>query len=94
MIGEHNYPNRWLMMFVVVFGEKVFQSIIPRNVRLSEAPSFGLTILEYDRKSKGAGCVPESGAGSNKKGREGKGIWAEMGENREKGPLGKGLEED
>lgn len=37
-----------------VFGEKVFRTIIPRNVRLSEAPSFGLTILEYDKKSKGS----------------------------------------
>jgi chromosome partitioning protein len=36
------------------FGEKVFRTIIPRNVRLSEAPSFGKAINEYDPKSKGA----------------------------------------
>lgn len=36
------------------FGEKVFNSIIPRNVRLSEAPSHGQSILEYDIKSVGA----------------------------------------
>lgn len=36
------------------FGEKVFQSIIPRNVRLSEAPSHGQSIFEYDGKSIGA----------------------------------------
>ncbi len=36
------------------FGEKVYQTIIPRNVRLSEAPSHGLHILEYDPRSKGA----------------------------------------
>jgi len=36
------------------FGEKVFGSVIPRNVRLSEAPSHGLNILEYDIKSIGA----------------------------------------
>lgn len=36
------------------FGDAVFQSIIPRNVRLAEAPSFGQTILEYDKNSKGA----------------------------------------
>lgn len=36
------------------FGEKVYQSIIPRNVKLAEAPSFGLTIFEYDINSKGA----------------------------------------
>lgn len=36
------------------FQEKVFQSVIPRNVRLSEAPSHGQSILEYDPKSIGA----------------------------------------
>lgn len=36
------------------FKEKVFKSIIPRNVRLSEAPSHGQSILRYDAKSIGA----------------------------------------
>ena len=36
------------------FKELVFDTIIPRNVRLSEAPSHGLHILEYDPRSKGA----------------------------------------
>lgn len=36
------------------FKEKVYQTIIPRNVRLSEAPSHGKPIIEYDPKSKGA----------------------------------------
>lgn len=36
------------------FGDKVFQSIIPRNVRLSEAPSHGQSILAYDPRSLGA----------------------------------------
>ncbi|WP_395317762.1 ParA family protein [Fructilactobacillus frigidiflavus] len=36
------------------FKEKVYTSIIPRNVRLSEAPSHGLPIIDYDPKSKGA----------------------------------------
>jgi chromosome partitioning protein len=36
------------------FGDKVFQSIIPRTVRLAEAPSFGQTIFEYDSLSPGA----------------------------------------
>lgn len=36
------------------FGDKVFAAIIPRNVRLSEAPSHGLSIIEYDAKSIGA----------------------------------------
>ncbi|MBX7230641.1 MAG: AAA family ATPase [Bdellovibrionales bacterium] len=36
------------------FGEKVFSAVIPRNVRLSEAPSHGQSILQYDSKSIGA----------------------------------------
>lgn len=36
------------------FPNKVFKTVIPRSVRLSEAPSFGKTIFEYDRSSKGA----------------------------------------
>ncbi|MFC1821170.1 ParA family protein [Thermodesulfobacteriota bacterium] len=36
------------------FRETVFKTIIPRNVRLSEAPSHGLPIIHYDIKSKGA----------------------------------------
>lgn len=36
------------------FPNKMFRSVIPRNVRLSEAPSYGQTILQYDPKSKGA----------------------------------------
>ncbi len=36
------------------FGEKVYKSVIPRNVRLSEAPSFGEPIIKYDITSKGA----------------------------------------
>lgn len=36
------------------FGDKIFKTVIPRNVRLAEAPSFGKTIFEHDRWSKGA----------------------------------------
>lgn len=36
------------------FGDRLFKTIIPRNVRLAEAPSFGQTIYEHDRWSKGA----------------------------------------
>lgn len=36
------------------FGDKVYRTIIPRNVRLAEAPSHGLPALAYDRKSRGA----------------------------------------
>ena len=36
------------------FGKMVFKTIIQRNVRLSEAPSFGKNIIEYDATSKGS----------------------------------------
>lgn len=36
------------------FREKVHKTIIPRNIRLSEAPSYGKSIIDYDLKSKGA----------------------------------------
>ncbi len=36
------------------FGEIVFKTVIPRNVRLSEAPSYGKSIIDYDPRSKGA----------------------------------------
>ncbi len=36
------------------FGDRVFETVIPRNVRLGEAPSFGLPVLMYEIKSRGA----------------------------------------
>jgi chromosome partitioning protein len=36
------------------FGDKVIQSVIPRNVRVSEAPGFGQTVMTYDAGSRGA----------------------------------------
>lgn len=36
------------------FGKKMFKTIIPRNVKLSEAPSHGLPVVMYARVSKGA----------------------------------------
>lgn len=36
------------------FGDKVYRSIIPRNVRLAEAPSYGKPVIAFDRTSKGA----------------------------------------
>ncbi len=38
------------------FKNKVYRTVIPRNVRLSEAPSYGLPIILYDARSKGAEC--------------------------------------
>ncbi|AQS57753.1 ParA family protein [Desulforamulus ferrireducens] len=42
-----------------VFGNKVFKNIIPRNVRLSEAPSHGIPVVIYDPKSKGSEAYQE-----------------------------------
>lgn len=36
------------------FGDKIYETIVPRNIRLAEAPSHGLPIIDYDPKSKGA----------------------------------------
>ena len=36
------------------FGDKVYKTVIPRNVKLSEAPSYGMPITVYDPRSKGA----------------------------------------
>jgi chromosome partitioning protein len=36
------------------FGDRVYRTIIPRNVRLAEAPSYGRPVMYYDRTSRGA----------------------------------------
>ena len=36
------------------FGPRTFETVVPRNVRLAEAPSHGVPILQYDIKSRGA----------------------------------------
>ena len=36
------------------FGDKVYRAVIPRNVRLAEAPSFGAPVMYYDKSSTGA----------------------------------------
>jgi chromosome partitioning protein len=36
------------------FGDTVYRTVVPRNVRLAEAPSFGLPVIKYDRQSRGA----------------------------------------
>ena len=46
-----NHVSAHLVKF---FGHRVYQTIIPRNVRLAEAPSHGLPVLAYDRASRGA----------------------------------------
>ncbi|MCL2789572.1 MAG: AAA family ATPase [Desulfobulbus sp.] len=44
------------------FGDQVYRTVIPRNVRLSESPSHGQTILEYDAASSGAKAYQQLGA--------------------------------
>ena len=36
------------------FGDRVYGTVIPRNVRLAEAPSYGMPVLNYDKSSRGA----------------------------------------
>ena len=36
------------------FGDKVYKTVIPRNIRLAEAPSYGKSVIQYDKTSKGA----------------------------------------
>ena len=49
-----NLSNQVVKEVKKYFGEKVYKNVIPRNVRLSEAPSYGMPITIYDPKSKGA----------------------------------------
>ena len=51
-----NLSNQVVKEVKKYFDNKVFKTVIPRNVRLSEAPSFGMPITMYDPKSKGAKC--------------------------------------
>lgn len=52
--GRTNLSIQVLDELKSFFPDKLYTSIIPRNVRLSEAPSFGETIVDYDITSKGA----------------------------------------
>lgn len=49
-----NLSNQVVKEVKKYFNDKVYKTVIPRNVRLSEAPSFGMPITVYDPKSKGA----------------------------------------
>ena len=49
-----NLSNQVVKEVKKYFDDKVYKTVIPRNVRLSEAPSFGMPITVYDPKSKGA----------------------------------------
>ncbi len=51
-----NLSNQVVKEVKRYFEDKVYKTIIPRNVKLSEAPSYGMPITVYDPKSKGAKC--------------------------------------
>jgi chromosome partitioning protein len=51
---RNNLANEVSAQLIVHFGDKVFRTVIPRNVRLAEAPSFGVPALFHDRTSRGA----------------------------------------
>ena len=51
-----NLSNQVVKEVKRYFDDKVYKTVIPRNVKLSEAPSYGMPISIYDPKSKGARC--------------------------------------
>ncbi len=51
---RNNLANEVSAQLIMHFGEKVFRTIIPRNIRLAEAPSFGKPVLFHDKESRGA----------------------------------------
>jgi len=51
---RNNLANDVSAQLVEHFGDKVYRTVVPRNVRLAEAPSHGLPALLYDKRSQGA----------------------------------------
>jgi chromosome partitioning protein len=51
---RNNLANEVSAQLITHFGDKVFRTVIPRNVRLAEAPSFGKPALLHDKDSRGA----------------------------------------
>lgn len=52
--ARNNLANQVSNQLIQHFSDKVFHTVIPRNVRLAEAPSHGLPVVNYDRSSRGA----------------------------------------
>ena len=52
--GRTNFSNQVAQEVRSHFPGKVFATVIPRNIRLAEAPSHGLPVTAYDRSSRGA----------------------------------------
>jgi chromosome partitioning protein len=51
---RNNLANEVSAQLMLHFGERVFRTVVPRNIRLAEAPSFGRPALEHDPNSRGA----------------------------------------
>jgi hypothetical protein len=51
---RNNLSNDVAAQLIEHFGDRVFRTIIPRNVRLAEAPSFGVPVMLHDKDSRGA----------------------------------------
>ena len=51
---RNNLANEVSAQLILHFGDQVYRTVIPRNVRLAEAPSHGLPVLQYDRSCRGA----------------------------------------
>jgi chromosome partitioning protein len=51
---RNNLANEVSHQLITHFNEQVYRTIIPRNVRLAEAPSYGLPVIIYDKSSRGA----------------------------------------
>jgi chromosome partitioning protein len=52
--ARNNLANQVSEQLLEHFGDKVYRTIIPRNIRLAEAPSHGTPVLKYDQASRGA----------------------------------------
>ena len=57
--GRTNHANQILNEVRSFFGDKVSNTVVPRNIKLSEAPSYGQPITVYDPRSKGAVAYTE-----------------------------------
>jgi len=51
---RNNLANQVGAQLIQHFNDQVYRTMIPRNVRLAEAPSHGLPVTQYDRTSRGA----------------------------------------
>lgn len=51
---RNNLANEVSSQLILHFDDKVYSTVIPRNVRLAEAPSFGMPVIKHDKSSRGA----------------------------------------